>query len=55
MSDDLTHYLCKDCVHEFYDEKDNIEGYSSTLVDDLAFLIGGWMLGDWLGCWRDDD
>ena len=28
---------------------------SSTLVDDIAFLAGGWMLGDWLGLWGDDD
>ena len=58
MSDALTHYRCKDCGYEFYDEKDNIEGCpncSSTLVDDLAFLAGGWMLGDWFGLWGDDD
>ena len=54
MSKDLTHYRCKDCRYEFYDEKDNIEGCpncSSTL--DLAFLAGGWMLGDWP--WKGDD
>lgn len=55
---DLMHYRCEDCDFEFNSKDDAIDSCpncSSSLIDGLAFLACGYLLGDWLGWWGDDE
>ena len=53
----IINYRCQDCDHKFYHKDETIESCpncSSTLIDDLAFVAGAWLLCDWFGLWGDD-
>ncbi len=50
--------MCSSCEQEFmyYEgEKPSCPNCDADLLDLLVSLGIGWMLGDWLGLWGEDD